>query len=1119
MKLIDTNIAKCKNWNEFFKLTSSLKKNSTEQGNYFERFTQLFLQTSPINRTQFKNIWWNKKNELPESVRQELNMPRGDEGIDLIAETREGEYCSIQAKFRTDTDRAFTSSDLDRFIKNSFRISKNISFALFLNTSKKPIKKVEQLGDDVKEIGLQDFLDIDKAQWKNIINICNGNKLEAPKQRTPNPKHQKKAIDDSYDHFVKKKNKRGKLIMPCGTGKTLTAFWIAEKLKSKTIIVSVPSIALVKQTLKDWAIEFTSKKIVPKWIAVCSDESVGEMKKMDSIVASIYESGIPTTTDPKIIERFIKNDSNTQKIIFTTYHSSPLLAEIIKKLNIKIDLLIADEAHKTAGEKAKDFSTLLYDKNIKIKKRLFMTATERVCKDKSDDIVSMDDVEVYGKTYHRLSFKEAIKKKLICDYKIITINIPEEEIEKFQEKLNLNTKGGNLQYNSLNRNFLSHIALEKSFKKHNIKHAISFHQSISKAENFKDLQNNFSGKVYPEINIGAFHVSSKNNASERQNILSDFIKEKHSLITNARCLTEGVDIPAIDCVVFSDPKQSTVDIVQACGRAMRNHKYKKFGYIILPINIPKDKSLEEFNKSQEFKTVRKIITALSTQDERIAEYFKKSEKKQKSDGDIVTFDSIDTIDFNYETLKENFYIKTWQAVGRANWLPFDEAKKKVQKQSLKNRKEYLEYAKSEFGLTQTPYRVYRNDGWKNWGDWLGTNFIHTRDREYLPFEEARAIIRSLNLKNQNEWRSYSINKRPDNIPGQPDKVYKNDGWESWSDWYGSGFIPLSQRNYLSFDEAKKKIQSLNLKNQYDYRNYHKLNEKVEKNKKLLPSNPQQHYKNQGWNGWGDFLGTFNIANQNKKFISFTEAKKIAHKLNLSNVREWEEFAKKTEFKKLNIPANPSYVYKKEWINWPDFLGRNYVANQNREYLSYEEAKKIVHTFNIKSKKEWDEFCKAGKKPKNIPADFYNQYRGKGLISSGDFLGTNFISNAKRKFLTYEEAKKFVHKLQFIMIKELDEYFRKGNRPADIPYDYKTYYKKDWVSYKDFLGPQAVGNKKDYMNYNDAIKIVHKLNLKSRLDYKDFCHSGKKPEKLPNSPEKVYKENGWTSWYDWLGTTK
>ena len=119
MKLIDTNIAKCKNWNEFFKLTSSLKKNSTEQGNYFERFTQLFLQTSPIYRTQFKNIWWNKKNELPESVRQELNMPRGDEGIDLIAETREGEYCSIQAKFRTDTDRAFTSSDLDRFIKNA----------------------------------------------------------------------------------------------------------------------------------------------------------------------------------------------------------------------------------------------------------------------------------------------------------------------------------------------------------------------------------------------------------------------------------------------------------------------------------------------------------------------------------------------------------------------------------------------------------------------------------------------------------------------------------------------------------------------------------------------------------------------------------------------------------------------------------------------------------------------------------------------------------------------------------------------------------------------------------------------------------------------------------------
>ena len=130
---------------------------------------------------------------------------------------------------------------------------------------------------------------------------------------------------------------------------------------------------------------------------------------------------------------------------------------------------------------------------------------------------------------------------------------------------------------------------------------------------------------------------------------------------------------------------------------------------------------------------------------------------------------------------------------------------------------------------------------------------------------------------------------------------------------------------------------------------------------------------------------------------------------------------------------------------------------------------------------------------------------RGLISSGDFLGTNFISNAKRKFLTYEEAKKFVHKLKFKMIKELDEYFRKGNRPADIPYDYKTYYKKEWVSYKDFLGPQAVGNKKDYMDYNDAIKIVHKLNLKSRLDYKDFCHSGKKPKNYLTHPKKFTKK--------------
>lgn len=229
--------------------------------------------------------------------------------------------------------------------------------------------------------------------------------------------------------------------------------------------------------------------------------------------------------------------------------------------------------------------------------------------------------------------------------------------------------------------------------------------------------------------------------------------------------------------------------------------------------------------------------------------------------------------------------------------------------------------------------------------------------------------------------------------------------------------------------------------------------------------------------------------------------------------------KKTEFKKLNIPANPPQIYKKEWKNWGDFLGTNYIATQKREYLSYDDAKRIVHKFSLKSISEWQKFCKSGKKPNNIPADFFHYYENKGLISAGDFLGTNTISNAKKKYLSYEEAKTYVQKLKFKRLKDLNEYFRKGKRPETIPFEYREYYKKEWVSYKDFLGPQAIGNKKDYMNYNDAIKIVHKLNLKSRLDYKDFCHSEKKPKNLPNSPEKVYKKNGWESWGQWLGTRR
>ncbi len=224
--------------------------------------------------------------------------------------------------------------------------------------------------------------------------------------------------------------------MPCGTGKSLTAYWIAQALEAKTIVVAVPSLALVRQSLADWTAEYLAEGVTPEWLAVCSDHSVGSMGDADSTVATAYEMGIPTNPSDEELDNFLKKRSKAPKIVFTTYQSAEKLCDASRRNNKTFDLLIADEAHKTVGRKSKSFATLLFDENIKVKRRLFMTATERVYNASRDDVVSMDDPDIYGSTCHQLSFKEAIKQKIICDYKIVTIAVSDAEISDIDSRKN-----------------------------------------------------------------------------------------------------------------------------------------------------------------------------------------------------------------------------------------------------------------------------------------------------------------------------------------------------------------------------------------------------------------------------------------------------------------------------------------------------------------------------------------------------------------------------------------------------------------------------------------------------------------------------------------------------------
>ena len=396
------------------------------------------------------------------------------------------------------------------------------------------------------EIGLDRWQSLDHEAWSLIVGRLKGRSAR-PKPRSPRP-HQRAAISAAKAHFVRDKAARGRLIMPCGTGKSLAAYWIAEALRAKTILVAVPSLALIRQSLTDWTREFLAHDQVPDWICVCSDETVGNLER-DEFVGEVYELGLPTHTDPKEIAALLRAHSKGPKIVFTTYQSSDKLAAAARQARIRFDLAILDEAHKTVGVRSKQFATLLRDKKIKVRHRLFMTATERVFRGDSDDVLSMDNERDYGKCFFQMSYKEAIRQRIISDYKILTVTVSDDRIRRLIDEnriLNLNLRDLD---EAEAQSVAAGIALKRVFKKQGIKHAISFHRSIRAADRFREQQDalNRLRDIGPRtIN---FHISSKKTAGERSDLLREFVDHKRTLMTNARCLTEGVDVPAIDCVV------------------------------------------------------------------------------------------------------------------------------------------------------------------------------------------------------------------------------------------------------------------------------------------------------------------------------------------------------------------------------------------------------------------------------------------------------------------------------------------------------------------------------------------------------------------------------------------
>jgi len=978
---VDRFISSAKNWSDLFEKIRNLEKEK-DKGDVFERFVQVFLLTKPRYVSLYKNIWL--LGEVPNNFKKKLNLPKDDEGIDLVCQTFDDKFHSIQAKYRY--TKSLKKDELTGFTDLTYNYCKNFDQAHLFHTSRRRITKEKYLKIS-SYVGWDEWFNLSPEDWQRIKNFLKKKEILL-KPRKPR-RHQTKAIKSARKYFDSK-FRRGKMIMPCGTGKSLSAFWIAQELSAKTIVVALPSLSLIKQSLDDWTREYLALKTFPEWMCVCSDSSVGEVNT-DSFNNDTYDLGIKTTTNLKEIGAFLKKRSKGPKVVFTTYQSSPILAKASKDSKTKFDLAIFDEAHKTVGSKSKRFATLLSEKKINIEKRLFMTATERIFKGNDDEVLSMDDEKIYGQRFYQMSFKAAIEQNIISDYRVVTMTISDETLLELIEKNNfISDENKNLSEVESTK-LAAGISLKKAFKKYGINHAISFHRSIESADAFRKQQDVLNSLKTVGPKIANSHISSKKSAGERAKLMQEFSCEKKALMTNARCLTEGIDVPAIDAVLFADPKQSVVDIVQAAGRALRKHKKKKFGYILLPITIPRNQSFEEYSEKTAFKNVSKIIAALSTQDERIAEEFRLINSGKKIKGKIINID-IDvkgSKKVQLEYLSNNINLKLWKKVGRVNFMSFDKAKKFVRENQIDSQSKYRSFLKKGFkpiDLPSNPQLTYKGYGWKSWGDFFGTGYIASQNRKYRDFKEARSFVHSLKLKSQKDWMIYSSTKRPDDIPSQPAKIYANKGYISLGDWLGTGRVsPHKLReNYVTFFKARKYVRKLKFTSAKEWQEYCKSGKKPEN----IPSNPGRVYKKTGFVDLKDFIGFNYINNADRNFCSYKEAQKFALKLGISSEREWREYKRNNKLPS-HIPGSPERIYKnKGWKGYSHFLtGKIQAPTQKMKFRSYTLAKKYVHSLKLNSYREWQKFASSNLRPKDIPSHPSKTYKNKGWIDVYDWLGT------------------------------------------------------------------------------------------------------------------------------------
>lgn len=649
-----------------------------EKGTKFERLMRSWLLTDP-RYNELEKVW------LWEEFPGRKDFGGTDTGIDLVAKTEMGDYWAIQCKCYAE-DAAIDKPAVDSFLATSSRTFTNeVTFQTTRFSNRVWISTTSHWGSNAEEairnqeppvtrVGMAD-LNSSPVDWQKLLDGLMGNSalIEGKKPR----KHQLDAISKAYTHYITEGNDRGKLIMACGTGKNYTSLLIAKQLLNGKglVLFMVPSIALLGQSLNAWSAD-AGKPI--KAVCICSDSKASrkiQKNKYDDADDSVVDLAVPASTNPKSIASQLKKyrSHDGLVVVFSTYQSidavSEAQQEILSETNGEygvFDFIICDEAHRTTGVKLSDkdesnFTKIHSDDNMKGRKRLYMTATPRLygesakvkASEKDCILCSMDDKALYGEEFYRVNFSYAVQNGLLADYKVLVLTVGENDVPD-NIKRDITDTTTELNFDDTSKligviNGLSKMIQGDDHRTwdadpHMMRRAVAFCSSIDKSASRTGTASKYVASILPQISekynknldaesllhtvsITAKHIDGSMNSQERNGILQWLAEEPDNerecrVVTNVRCLSEGVDVPSLDAVLFLSARNSQVDVVQSVGRVMRTfHKgqpdEKKYGYIIIPIVVPSGVSAEEaLDNSKTFDVVWEILNALRSHDDR-----------------------------------------------------------------------------------------------------------------------------------------------------------------------------------------------------------------------------------------------------------------------------------------------------------------------------------------------------------------------------------------------------------------------------------------------------------------------------------------------------------------------